>query len=187
MSKLIPFSLMPGAWGLKGKVRDEAKAYYDLTGEALDRRLNEINGRTSPKDALDIDLKYGRVTEYEYDTKIAEIETGVKRDIAILAVEYKHHKISENDYEMGVATAEERPWIKVVNDGFEADGDHPSFRMEFQWNIFFIEYLTINGYSGASEEEIVEKWFQELCRATVAEQIAEEGDERPFNFNDRYV
>ena len=181
-SKLIPFSFMPGAWGLNGKVRDEAEAYYYYDGEDLDRRLNEIHGRTTAQDNLELDRKYGRVTEYEYDKQIAEMTPEPNRVVALLDVEFKHGKISENAYEKAVATAEERPWIKVINDGFESDGDAPSFHLEFDWNIHFVEYLSLNGYTGATEEDIVEKWFQELCRSQVAET-----DELSFQMGDRYL
>jgi len=34
---------------------------------------------------------------------------------------------------------------------------------ELDWNEYFIKELRINGYNGATEEEIVDAWFKELC------------------------
>ena len=167
MSTFLPFWIFPGSWGLKGKVREEAEAYYRFEGEELDRRLNEIHGRTSVADNLQIDLKYQKLTEYEYDTKIAElVAAGTARDIALLEVEFRHGKISENEYEKAIATAEERPWIKVVNDGFTTDtpDGRPSFTLELDWNTYWVEYLRIHGYTGIDEEDVVERWFQDTVQ-----------------------
>lgn len=213
MSRLLPFWIMPGSWGLKGKVREEAEAYYHYDGEKLDRRLNEIRGLTAPRYSIDLDHKYGRIdayehqkkitelqpdpalrttellgvelafhkiSEYDYDKQIAEFEVeGASREAALLKVEFKHAKITENAYEKELATLEERPWIKVVNDGFTTDtpDGRPSFTLELEWNTYWVEYLRIHGYVGADETEVVERWFQD----TIQHQN-DAGDGRAENF-----
>ena len=73
MSKkpLIPFSWMPGSWGLKGKTREIAQAEYELSGIELEQRLIEINLKDDPKayaiHMLDVQKKHNKISDYEYD------------------------------------------------------------------------------------------------------------------------
>ena len=74
--RLIPFSWLPGHWGMNGKMRDVAQAEYELAGEDLERRMVEINiGEKSDVDVtiatLNIDAKYGRIDKQELENKTA--------------------------------------------------------------------------------------------------------------------
>lgn len=76
--RLLRFGWAPAHWGLAGKTRELAKAEYELGGEDLERRRVEINiAERSEKEMqvalLDIDKKYGKVTESEYDKKRAGV------------------------------------------------------------------------------------------------------------------
>ena len=61
------------------------------------------------------------------------------------------------------------PWVKVLNMNVSPDNPRNGF-FELDWNKEFINMLTQNGYKGKSEEEIVDKWFQTLCRTIGNEQ-----------------
>ena len=41
---------------------------------------------------------------------------------------------------------------------------------ELDWNEFFVLQLRSNGYTGESDEAIVDAWFSELCRNVGAEE-----------------
>ncbi len=71
----IPFTWNPKHWGLEGEEREIAEAHYKLRGEALEYRLLEIehsNRKTKEEikdyklEKLDLDLKYGKVSDDEY-------------------------------------------------------------------------------------------------------------------------
>ena len=50
---------------------------------------------------------------------------------------------------------------------------------ELDWNEYFIKELRINGYNGATEEEIVDAWFKELC-GNVAQSDGVASEEKPM-------
>jgi uncharacterized membrane protein YqiK len=64
--------------------------------------------------------------------------------------------------------AEEEPWVKVVN--LELDPQNQSNGIfELDWNKKFVEMLGENGYSGKNDEEIVNLWFNDVCRSIAAQ------------------
>ncbi|RYD68691.1 MAG: hypothetical protein EOP83_00300 [Verrucomicrobiaceae bacterium] len=97
----VPFNLMPGSWGLSGKAYDEAEAHYYYEGEALERKLVHIRvspGTEREKRLLAIDLAYKKITPYEYDCRILEMDGLGTDTLAILENEYKHGRKTDHEY-----------------------------------------------------------------------------------------
>ena len=63
----------------------------------------------------------------------------------------------------------EKPWVKVLDMNVSPDNPRNGF-FELDWNDEFVNNLKQNGYQGQSDEEIVDKWFQTLCRTIGNEQ-----------------
>ena len=63
----------------------------------------------------------------------------------------------------------EEPMVKVLQVNVNPDNPKNGF-FELDWNDEFVNMLKQNGYTGASEEEIVDRWFQSLCKTIGAEQ-----------------
>ena len=63
----------------------------------------------------------------------------------------------------------EEPMVKVLQVNVNPDNPKNGF-FELDWNDEFVNMLKQNGYTGASEEEIVDRWFQSLCRTIGNEQ-----------------
>jgi len=68
-------------------------------------------------------------------------------------------KVSEKDQ----ATAKGEPYVRVVNVDLNEENPSDGF-FELEWNKIFVDKLRENGYSGTTEEEIVDSWFTQLCR-----------------------
>lgn len=66
------------------------------------------------------------------------------------------------------ATAEGKPFVRVIDVKFDEKNPGDGY-FELEWNNIFVKQLLEAGYTGDSEEEIVDLWFTTLCR-----QIAEE-------------
>lgn len=66
-------------------------------------------------------------------------------------------------------TKSEEPWVKVLNMNVNPENPRNGF-FELDWNDEFVNMLTQNGYTGDSQEEIVDRWFQSLCRTIGNEQ-----------------
>ena len=61
------------------------------------------------------------------------------------------------------AKKSEEPIVKVLNLNVNPENPRNGF-FELDWNDEFVNMLKQSGYLGASDEEIVDRWFQTLCR-----------------------
>ena len=74
------------------------------------------------------------------------------------------------DSEKAAATEAGEPWVAVLDTQVNPDNIRNGF-FELDWNNEFIEQLLDAGYSGESNEEIVDAWF----RTIVVQMLEEEG------------
>ncbi|CAM6054519.1 unnamed protein product [Sphagnum tenellum] len=157
---------------LKTKLLSIDLVYGKIDVYEHDIKLLEIDGHHNDKRAVaGIDRKHGKLTEYDYDVLIAELDypnDNLEREHALLDIQAKHGKITKIAYEKKQATLDEKPWIGIVDQGIDLEMGVNGVYFEFDWNSYWIDYLRLNGYVGHSEEELVEKWFQDVCRATAA-------------------
>jgi hypothetical protein len=62
-----------------------------------------------------------------------------------------------------VATENGEPYIEVI--GLDIDAKNPvQGAFELEWNDVFVDELKKAGFRGPSDEEIVDQWFQQVCR-----------------------
>ncbi len=123
-------------------------------------KIASSNDLELSKKVLSIKHKHGMITAQEHDLGLAELmETD--KEIAILEVKAHYGEITQNEADKEIATIRGEAWVSVINDGLRDDG---SYFMEFDWNEQWITQLTEAGYLGVSDEEIIDKWFRDLCR-----------------------
>ena len=152
---MLPFRLMPGSWGLRGKSYKVAKAEYELEGEELEYRIIEI--------------------QYDIDELYEDGKTPSEDDMSIdyrrhkLALDLKYHKINQDEHDMELATLEDRPYVNVNSSGFDFNEGLGGFWMELSWNSLFIDFLEKNGYSG-TENQIVDEWQTDIYKSQIMEQ-----------------
>jgi predicted Ser/Thr protein kinase len=60
-------------------------------------------------------------------------------------------------------TKSEEPMVRVIQVNVNPENPKNGF-FELDWNDEFVNMLKQNGYTGESQEEIVDRWFQSLCR-----------------------
>lgn len=66
-----------------------------------------------------------------------------------------------------VAPPKEEPRVDVLK--FDFDPANPRMgSIELDWNDSFVELLQKHGYSGATDEDIVDTWLNDVCRNIVA-------------------
>ena len=68
-----------------------------------------------------------------------------------------------------LATEKKEPWVAVLETHVNKENVRNGF-FELDWNEYFVLQLRSAGYTGASDEEIVDQWFNELCRNLGAEE-----------------
>lgn len=68
------------------------------------------------------------------------------------------------------ATRRKEPWVGVLNTHINEDNIRNGF-FELDWNEYFVLKLKQEGYGeeGDKEEEIVDRWFRELCANVVVD------------------
>ena len=75
------------------------------------------------------------------------------------------------------ATANKEPWVAVLNTHVNPESPRNGF-FELDWNEYFVLMLRNNGYTGVTEEEIVDQWFSDLCREVGSEENVPSMDRR---------
>ena len=90
--------------------------------------------------------------------KLAEAELAAAEESKRLA------KLTPKD----LATERKEPYIAVLDTHVNKDNLKNGF-FELDWNEYFVVQLREAGYTGSTEEEIVDAWFSELCRNVGAE------------------
>lgn len=141
--RLIPFSMLPASWGLVGKSRAIAEAEYYYDGEDLEKALSEINATTDTEKEiakLEVDLKYQKIGQAEFDKKVAEIK--------------------------------QEPYVNVLKMGINPETAQAGY-IELDWNDHFVKFLHENGYAGVSDEDVVNKWFNDVCRTILVQEQAD--------------
>ena len=80
-----------------------------------------------------------------------------------------------------IATENGEPWVNVLN--VELDPDNiGNGAFELDWNEEFIKKLWKAGYRDEEENDMVDRWFQDVCRLVVLETY--EKDEAMVTRND---
>lgn len=76
----------------------------------------------------------------------------------------------ENLREKTLANINEEPWVKVIAVQFEDPSKPTTGYFELDWNKRFVEELQNAGYSGRADEDVVDMWFNDICRGVVGEE-----------------
>jgi len=178
----IPFSMMPGSWGLKGKTRAIAEAEYNHTGYDLEYALAKINIEDPVEldsKMADVDLKYGKIDQYEADrrkTRAALIKEGDEKSLeaALLDVDLKHGKLTQQEYERKRADLLDEPYMAMPKISWDP-ADPSKTYFELDYNEQFVAFLEENGYVG-SEEDIINKWLNDVCNSILDEMVIDQPD-----------
>ena len=81
-------------------------------------------------------------------------------------IEPPEEPVSKTEKEL--ATEKKEPWVAVLTTHVNKDNIRNGF-FELDWNEYFIVQLRGAGYTGDTDEAVVDKWFQDLCRNIGAE------------------
>jgi hypothetical protein len=102
-----------------------------------------------------------------------------------LAKKKADEEAQQNDPK-ALATKNGEPWVQVLS--MEIDKDNPGQgAFELDWNDIFVARLIKSGYQGKTDQDIVDNWFQDVCRNVVMETYQQEmadPSNRPSNRKD---
>lgn len=156
----------------------EEVANIKLTGDALQKEL------------LDIKFDYKELTELEYKTAVIKlmVAEGKDQDLEMNELNLDMGIITEAEFKKNEATIKGEPYVAVINSNYKPEDKLDGLYFEFDWNDLWIEELKANGYQGFTDDQIVQRWFEDLCRGVVDETMNEDdGQPVPFNSNGRTI
>lgn len=145
---------------------------------------------------LKLDLKYNKINQEEYDKKSIDLKYNIdlsnntNQTLAykkeILSHNLKYNKINQFDYVHELETLNEHPHIKIYGEFDFRHGIYNGLSMIMEWNEYFINLLSKEGYTGAniSDTDIIDMWWEDLCRKNLG--ISDVQSEEMSNQNDPY-
>lgn len=72
-----------------------------------------------------------------------------------------------------LATERDEPWVDIIS--VELDPNNiGAGAFELDWNDKFVAKLVRSGYKGKTDQQIVDQWFQDVCRNVVLEHFEQE-------------
>lgn len=126
------------------------------------------------KKMLGLDKLEDSIKKAEEDLKLANERVAAAEEASRKADE--EAKAAEEAQETAKLTPKERatrkkePWVGVLNTHVNQDNIRNGF-FELDWNEYFVLQLKQEGYGadGDKDEEIVDRWFRELCANVVVD------------------
>ena len=91
---------------------------------------------------------------------------GNKKSTKPVESEEKPKKITKSAKDL--ATEREEPYVAVLSMDVDPDNIHQG-AFELDWNDKFVANLMRVGYQGKTDADIVDQWFQAVCRNVVLE------------------
>jgi len=85
-----------------------------------------------------------------------------------------------------VADAKGEPWVSVIS--VELDPDNiGNGAFELDWNEKFVTNLVRAGYKGKDDADLVDQWFQDVCKNVVAENFEQWEANQPYDSRPRVM
>jgi hypothetical protein len=145
-----------------------------ISAEDLEYKMLELSyprpeGESYQRERLKLDQRFGRKTEEEVEHELLDLTYATNLDsidykVAKLKLDFKYGKLTETKYEKETATLLREPWFDIIGAEPSIRGENVSMAIELDWNVFFVDFLRSKGWVGATEDEIVDRWFEEAMR-----------------------
>lgn len=159
---------------------------YEIGMLKLDKAIAKDSGELEYA-ILQARLEHEDIDPYDFDCEVAKLNhpdaDSVEFQVAMLDVDLAHEKITQNERDKQRAILLEEPWIGIVDHGFDLNQGINGVYFEFDWNDYWIVFLRMNGYTGATEAMVVDMWFADVCRSqgVNAMQMHDDGSVIPFS------
>ena len=102
-----------------------------------------------------------------------KIKKAILGDPKSVAKKTQQSKNQKKKTQKEIATEKNEPWVGVL--GMEVDIETlEQGAFELDWNDQFVAKLIRAGYQGKTDADIVDRWFQSVCRNVVSESYEKE-------------
>jgi hypothetical protein len=156
-----------------GKINAE-----ELDYEVLEHQHANKEAEAYIKDKLTLDIKHKKITEFQRDETLLRLrfEDHESKDflLAMLDLQLKHGAIKEYQWEKETATLNEEPWFNVIGADQRGTTNGQQLAIELDWNEYFPRFLESKGWSGPTDDAIVDAWFTEAMYQMVQPDLTPE-------------
>ena len=134
--------------------------------------FKDISGITAKEEKKLAEAEFARIEEEKAELLKQEKRKATaekRKSAAAKRKEQKEATLTPKE----IASKRKEPWVDVISFKVNQDNIRNGF-YELDWNEYFIEELKKEGYGyeGDQEEEIVARWFRDICiNAAAAEGI----------------
>lgn len=119
---------------------------------------------------INLQFKYNKIDAYERDTKsvvaMSKEWTVEAREEELLKIDLKYNKIDDIEYEKRLNDIRKNPWAKI-HFNYDESGDPTHIQTEVIYNEYFIKKLEKMGYSGETEDDLVESWLSQVFASNI--------------------
>lgn len=141
--------------------------------------LNHYNHETKEykADKLKLLLKHNAINQEEYEFGMLDLLDTNSYEFKKLTLEakLKYKSINEQEYKRELATLNEEEYFEILKGEWDPE---MGMVFEFDWNSVFVDNLRKNGFRGETDSDLVNAWFDDVCRQVYYDSIGEE-DEQP--------
>ena len=102
----------------------------------------------------------------------ADFVKDAKKEISDIEIEYKNGNITEQAKNKAIAELKDEPWVEVKHMEVNPENAKAGY-IELDWNDQFVAMLQANGYTGESDESVVNKWFNDVCKTVLLQEQAD--------------
>ncbi len=118
----------------------------------------------------DLEYEYHIIDDYTHDKNQIDIMSVDMKKIDVqedlLKIDYKFKKIDAIEYERKINDLHKNPWAKI-HFNYDENKDPENMQTEIVYNDYFIKKLQSQGYSGKSNDDIVQAWLSQVFAANV--------------------
>lgn len=159
------------------KIKTTEQPSYERDKKCLDIKYNNkektygcYDSKEYELKVLELKKKYGNIDDCIYECE-KEILIYNQKDLTelnlkLLDIKKKHNEISELDYQKEKNTILKKPWA-VFKMTYDEHIDSENAGIEVVYNEFFIDRLQKMGYSGLSEDDVVEAWLSQVFASNI--------------------
>lgn len=140
------------------ELRDKSLA-GDITQEACDTKIAMLT--IDDEDELEETLEDIRLRNDPVESQVLTVQR-----------KFKAGNITENERDKQIATIRKEPYVTVTEMGIENDDIRQGF-FELDWNDEFVIMLQNAGITGTSDDDVVNKWFNGVCRTVLLQEGAD--------------
>lgn len=145
------------------------KPTYEKELKKLDKKYAYKDSKIYKQLLVELNFKYNKIDEYTKFKQLIEIEYAdneKEKELKLLECDKKYNKVDDIEYEKRLNDINKNPWAKIKFN-YDEQKDPGNIQTEIVYNEYFIKKLQEQGYSGNSNEEIVQAWLSQVFAANI--------------------